>query len=160
MLGVTLLGWELKATLPKPNGAWNSMWEGLVGKFLQGNSDPEQAFNLLKTVIPSEGSVQGRYPASGTRCRDVEQSGHASDGKSSRRFQGYGQVSILTSEDSFGLLHVGDPPHDLQIPSRAEPKQILGTVSPPGCSHLRLSLLPLPPMALQLNSCEKTQHKA
>lgn len=41
-----------------------------------------------------------------------------------------GQVSFLASEDSFGLLYVGDPLHDLQILSRAEPKQLLGAVHP------------------------------
>lgn len=91
-----------------------------------GNSDPEQPFNLFKTgaVIPSRGSVQCGHPAFGTRCRDVEQTSHASDGKSSRKAQGPIQVSFLAAEDSFGLLHLGDPLHDLQIPSRAEPKQL------------------------------------
>lgn len=80
--GVTLLGWELKSTLPKANGLWNPSWKGLVGKFLQGNRDPEMPFNLSKTVIPSWGSVLCRHPPFGTLCRDVEQTSPASDGKS------------------------------------------------------------------------------
>lgn len=91
-----------------------------------GNSDPEQPFNLSKTgaVIPSQGSVQCGHPAFGTHCRNVEETSHASDGKSGRKAQGPIQVSFLAAEDSFGLLHLGDPLHDLQIPSRAEPKQL------------------------------------
>lgn len=140
--GVTLLGWELGATLPKANGAWNPV-RGAGRKVPTG----EQILSSLWTFL-KPWSLHKDLPRAAASlwhslqgCGTVKASSHGSDGKSSRERQGMFRCHFLDSEGSFGLLHVDDPLHALQVSSRAEPKQIfLCSLSP--------KALTLPPLTI------------